>query len=118
VRFHFVKLYCSDIACETVIQVDWSHKLCREWFWFKLIGSLDTDNINLHVQCFIEQHTQEQALLHLTLQGYISRIRIKFLLCVFLFVKTYISAKLIFHKSVKKRIRKCVPFNWRLNHLN
>jgi hypothetical protein len=50
--------------------MDWSHKLCREWFSIKLIGSLEPDNINLHVQCFIEHHIEEQDLLHLTLSGY------------------------------------------------
>jgi hypothetical protein len=45
-------------------------------------------------------------------------IRIKFLLCEFLFVNTYILARLKFHITVKKRIWKFVPFNWRLNQLH
>ena len=36
----------------------------------ELINSLQTDNINSHVPCFSEHHTQEQELLHLTLPGY------------------------------------------------
>ena len=34
--------------------------------------SLETDNINLHVQYFIEDHMGEQDLLKLTLPGYAS----------------------------------------------
>jgi hypothetical protein len=71
VCFGCVKLCCSDIAGETVISVDWSQiTVSCEWFSVKLIGSLETDNINMHVLCFFEQPMLEQDLLHLTLPRY------------------------------------------------
>jgi len=59
---------------------------------------------------------EEQDLLHLTLLGYIlvKVPAVKFYgmeVCIFLFVQTFISAKLIFHGAVKKRIWKSVPLN-------
>jgi len=39
-------------------------------FLITLIGSLERDNINLHVLCFIKQHMAFQDLLNLTLPGY------------------------------------------------
>jgi len=67
---------------------------------------METDNINQHFLCFLNITWTRPP------SWNISRlyIRIKFLLCAFLFMKTYILAKLIFHKNVKKMIWKFVPF--------
>jgi hypothetical protein len=65
----------------------------------ELIHSLDTDNINPHILCFSEHHTEERELLHLTLHGHIlgssfcrkklcARACVCVYVCVFLLAKT------------------------------
>jgi hypothetical protein len=81
----------------------------------ELVNPLKIDNINPHVLCFSERHMEEQDLLHLTLPGYMlgsSFCRPNLLgggggVCNFFFIKTCISAKLVFHITVKKR-------NWKI----
>jgi hypothetical protein len=88
----------------------------------ELINSMQTDKINRHILCFCGHQMEEQDLLHLTLPGYIlgssfcrrSLQKGSCVLLLLLFVKTRISAKLIFHINVKKRIWKSVPLNKRL----
>jgi len=75
----------------------------------ELVNSLETDNINPHILCVSEHHTETQDLLFPTLTGYPSRSSFCWQTCqkgdvCFLFVKTCISAKLIFHLTVKKGI--------------
>jgi len=55
---------------ETVISVDCSQITVSLVVLIKLICSLETDNINLHVLCYIEHRMEEQKLLQLTLPGY------------------------------------------------
>jgi hypothetical protein len=64
-----------------------------EWFSVKLIGYLETDNINVTELCFIVRHMKKQNPLHPTLPG-------MFLSCVFLFAKCYVSTKLTFQLTV------------------
>jgi hypothetical protein len=73
----------------------------------ELINSLETDSINPHVLYNSKHHMEEQDLLRLTLSGYIlgqvSAVKIyRRAVCIFLFVETIISAKLIFHCALKK----------------
>jgi hypothetical protein len=63
----------------------------------------------------LNSHMEEQDMLNPKLPGYILG---SISVACNLFEKTYISVKLTFHITVKERIWKFMPFNWRPNHLH
>jgi hypothetical protein len=74
----------------------------------EVINSLEINNVYPHVLCFSEHHMEEQDLLHLALPGFmlgssLCRQNLPKGVCVLLFIGTCISAKLIFHITVKKK---------------